>query len=448
MSDQAVNPAPEKQGLLCVRFLLAMLFCAGAVTPQTTAADFFSKPSGFIEGAVGLRLGDSVTKREYNLLEGRLQLRHTAYPDTPSALGSWNTVFFINAEFIGDFHEEETDALLRECYLNLSPVSSVDVKIGRQILTWGTGDLIFINDPFPKNFVSFFIGRDDELLKLSSDALKLSFFSDLANLDFVLIPRFKSDTELHGDRLTFYNPLTFEREGEDARLHYHKPHDTINNTEMAFRLNRMVQSYEISLYAFRGYFKQAAGVKDFLRRDVYYPALSIYGGSLRGPFLGGIGSCELGYYTSRKDTRGDDPYIENSSLQYLVAYEREFKNDLIISWQYHIRQMLHYNEYKKNQPLRAVPLMDYDVHLKDHWYQLATMRVTKLMLQQNLELSLFVFYSPSDHDYHVRPRISYKITDRWKVVCGYNLFGGRDDYTQFGQFKGDSSVYARLRYSF
>jgi hypothetical protein len=448
MSEQAVNPVLKKQRLLCARFLLAMLFCAGAAAPTVSAVDYFTRPGGFIEGAAGLRPGDSMTKREYNLLEGRLQLRHTAYPDAPSILGSWNTVFFINADFIGDFYEEEPDALLRECYLNLSPASFVDVKVGRQILTWGTGDLVFIADLFPKDYVSFFIGRDDELLKVPSDALKVSFFSDLANLDFVIIPRFKSDTELNGDRLTFYNPLAFEREGEDASLHYHKPHDRINNTEMAFRLSRMMKSYEISLYAFRGYFKQAAGVKDFFRRDVYYPALSMFGASLRGPFIGGIGSCELGYYKSREDTRGDDPFIENSSLQYLAAYEREFKNDLIISWQYHIRQMLRYNEYKNNQPLRAVPLMDYDVHLKDHWYQLATMRVTKLMLQQNLELSLFAFYSPSDHDYHVRPRIAYKISDRWKVVCGYNLFGGRDDYTQFGQFKGDSSVYARLRYSF
>ncbi|WP_221895381.1 hypothetical protein [Bathymodiolus japonicus methanotrophic gill symbiont] len=39
---------------------------------------------------------------------------------------------------------------LREANIAFSPFSFMDIKFGRQILTWGTGDLIFINDLFPK----------------------------------------------------------------------------------------------------------------------------------------------------------------------------------------------------------------------------------------------------------------------------------------------------------
>ncbi len=62
------------------------------------------------------------------------------------------------------------------------------ITLGRQILTWGTGDLVFINDLFPKDWVSFFIGRDVEYLKAPSDALKVSAFSSWANLDLVYTP--------------------------------------------------------------------------------------------------------------------------------------------------------------------------------------------------------------------------------------------------------------------
>ncbi len=65
---------------------------------------------------------------------------------------------------------------LREASLVFSPSADTDVKVGRQILTWGTGDLVFINDLFPKDWVSFFIGRDVEYLKAPSDALKVSAF--------------------------------------------------------------------------------------------------------------------------------------------------------------------------------------------------------------------------------------------------------------------------------
>ena len=50
------------------------------------------------------------------------------------------------------------------------------------------GDLLFINDLFPKDWVSFFVGRDDEYLKAPSDSLKASFFNELFNLDFVYTP--------------------------------------------------------------------------------------------------------------------------------------------------------------------------------------------------------------------------------------------------------------------
>jgi hypothetical protein len=74
----------------------------------------------------------------------------------------------------------------------------MDVKLGRQILTWGTGDLIFINDLFPKDWISFFIGRDTDYLKAPSDAIKVSLFGEQANLDIVYTPQFDSDRFIEG----------------------------------------------------------------------------------------------------------------------------------------------------------------------------------------------------------------------------------------------------------
>ncbi len=62
---------------------------------------------------------------------------------------------------------------LREANLSISPFSFLDLKIGRQILTWGTGDMVFLNDLFPKDWKSFFIGRDEEYLKAPSDVIML-----------------------------------------------------------------------------------------------------------------------------------------------------------------------------------------------------------------------------------------------------------------------------------
>ena len=59
---------------------------------------------------------------------------------------------------------------VRDLTLSFSAGASTDVSIGRQVITWGTGDLVFLNDLFPKDFVSFFAGRDDDYLKAPGDA--------------------------------------------------------------------------------------------------------------------------------------------------------------------------------------------------------------------------------------------------------------------------------------
>lgn len=43
----------------------------------------------------------------------------------------------------------------REAWAFIRPSDFMDIKIGRQVLTWGTGELVFLNDLFPKDWQSF-----------------------------------------------------------------------------------------------------------------------------------------------------------------------------------------------------------------------------------------------------------------------------------------------------
>ncbi len=102
--------------------------------------------------------------------------------------------------------------------------------------------------------------------------------------------------------------------------------------------------------------------------------------------------------------------------------------------------MLDYGAMKRTWPI-GLPRPDQDHHV-------LTARLTKLLLNQDLNLSLFTYWSPSDHDAYLRPHASYKITDRWVVDGGANVLLGQHSYTQFGQLKSNSNVYVGLRYSF
>ena len=70
---------------------------------------------------------------------------------------------FAKLDFLQDgFDSTRYDWELREAYLKFRLPGDIDLKVGRQILTWGTGDLLFINDLFPKDWNSFLLGRDED----------------------------------------------------------------------------------------------------------------------------------------------------------------------------------------------------------------------------------------------------------------------------------------------
>jgi len=127
-------------------------------------------------------------------------------------------------------------------------------------------------------------------------------------------------------------------------------------------------------------------------------------------------------------------------MKYLLGYERDFPKDFCLGLQYYVEQMLDFNEFKANSQPGDIP--------RDHFRQLLTFRITKLFWLQTLEASLFTFYSPTDSDAYLRPRLSWQASDRWKLTVGANVFFGRHDWTEFGQLEGNDNFYIRLRYSF
>ena len=134
---------------------------------------------GFAEGALARRIiEDPVQSDDFLLGEARFRLDLSYFSDR------------VDLEFKGDLVADavadEIDGDIRLATVTLRTLNWLDLRAGRQVLTWGTGDLVFLNDLFPKDFVSFFIGRDDEFLKAPSNSLKLTFYTGPANLNVVL----------------------------------------------------------------------------------------------------------------------------------------------------------------------------------------------------------------------------------------------------------------------
>ncbi len=400
--------------------------------------------NGFWEVRGGVRTQRDRHEKDASIGETRLQLECE------------KTFRGVTLKYTGDFlydqvdnHLSDVDLVrgtgwfdLRELWIQFSPTKWMDVKVGRQILTWGTGDLFFVNDLFPKDWQAFFIGRDVEYLKAPADAVKMSFFSGLADLDLVYIPRFNPSRFLSGRRISYYSDTLGRRAGQDAIVRTDLPNEWFDDSEWAARISRKLGSYELAGYGYWGYWKTPEGF-DMARGRATYPRLSTYGASIRGPLDRGIANFEAAYYDSRQDRAGDAPFVRNSEVRLLVGYEMdlpELAPELTLTLQYYVELMQDYGAYLRTLPAGS-KAADRDRHV-------ITVRLTKQLLNQNLTLCLFTYYSPTDADAYLRPNVKYKIDDHWTAEVGGNIFLGKYDHTFFGQFERNSNIYVALRCSF
>jgi hypothetical protein len=396
--------------------------------------------SGFWELRGGVRTQRDPYERQASIGETRLQVQVEKSFERLSLRLTSDFLYDPVLDEHGVRLEEGRGAVdLREAWVLARPAGFLDVKAGRQVLTWGTGDLLFLNDLFPKDWNAFLIGRDVEYLKAPSDALKVSLFSKVANLDLVYTPRFDADRFIDGRQISYYNPVLGRLAGRDAVVRPLKPDTVFTDDEIAGRAYRMIGAYEAAVYGYRGFWKSPMGLDPASGRATF-PPLAVYGASLRGPVGKGIGNLEFAWYDSLDDPGGDDPFVPNRQWRLLAGYEQELAPNFTAAVQYYVEVMMDYGAYRASLP-PGTPRSDRQRHV-------LTLRLTRLLMDQNLALSLFAFYSPTDSDAYLRPHARYRIDDHWSVEGGANVFFGNHDHTFFGQFRRDSNVYAAVRYSF
>lgn len=395
--------------------------------------------TGFLEARAGVRLVSDPYEKTLSIGEIRAQLGRD-FQTRHATFRIVGDLYYDQVVDVSDVNIKTGRGFfdLREANVLVRPLDFLDIKAGRQILTWGVGDLVFINDLFPKDYRSFFIGRDDEYLKAPSDAIRISAFNNIADVEIVYTPRFDADRSITGDRISYYNPTLGRIAGRDAVINALTPDDWFSGDEFAGRIYRNIAGFETALYGYSGYWKTPEG--QTLTGEPFHPRLAVFGGSARGPVQGGIFTAEFGRYFSRDDRAGDNPFIRNGETRFLVGYEREIATELTASVQYVGEILADYAALTSSLPQGA--------SAPDRMRHVITFRLTKLMLNQNLTLSGFNFWSPNEHDGYFRFRASYKLNDAWLAEAGGNVFYGADNDTFFGQFDNNTNLFVGLRRNF
>lgn len=341
--------------------------------------------------------------------------------------------FTANLELVQDFVFEETNARAREFYWDWSK-DSIQLRTGRQMITWGTGDMLFINDVFAKDWNAFFGGMPMDFLKRPTDAIKVDFYPGNTTIETV-IARFDEDNlpemrRFEMQMLEMASPVMTE-----------KPNSDLDNLEYAGKLSRFISGWDASLYASRSYWRAPAYQSASAESGtlLYFPRLNIYGASLTGQVNNGVVNLEAGFYDSAEDSSGTDPFINNSQIRILAGYNRQVWVDATLGVQFYVEHMQDYSAYREALPVATAP--------RAEWNKVATLRFTQFLMRQTLTANLFSYWGLSDSDRFLQATLRYAFTDNLWGEVGAHYFSGNQQ-GMFGALDRNDNIYFTLRFAY
>lgn len=396
-----------------------------------------------------------------NLIQENVRVR------LKSALLNDNGGAYFKLDFIEDGITGESAVDVREARLHYTPWNWMDLNLGKQVSTWGVGDMVFINDLFPKNWVAMFSGRDMEMWKDSASAMRMGAYMGPFTWDVVYHPRFAPDTTPTGCRYAVYDPNQ-----QDTVAFPQTCAETPSGTpltkqqddgEVAMRVKSQIGGMELALYSYRGFYKNPRGLMwldangvpvtgtpnpgagDFMMP--YYPRLVAYGWSLEGQAGPGILSVESGFYDSREDSDGDQFFIENSMWKYLLGYRMDFSANFGAGLQWYMEDMQDYEAYEEATLANNPAGYEYRKEKRHNTY---TLRLTLKLQQDTLWVNYFAYQRPEDKDSYQKLDFTKRLDNNYVLAGGVNVFDGDENRAdrEFSMVRNDDNAFVRLQYNF
>jgi len=405
--------------LRTVTFSAVLLLAPLVARAEVTLSGFLQQNTAFNTVAA------NPDGRHYKWLEERAQVKLDA------SSGAWRLL--AKGDLAYDHLGRKDQSELREGYVDYA-AGNWDLRAGRQVITWGLGDLVFVNDVFPKDHEALFAGRPLEYLKRGVDAVKLGVYPAFASFELVLAPGFSESRIPDARRFHLYDPMPMVASRETL-----KP----GQGDAGLRIYRDIAGWDAALYFYRGFQRTPSMRPDSMlaptKITYFYPQLSTYGASASGRVGEGVLSLEAALYDSRQDRAGNDFAVPNSQTRLLAGYQIQPLEDTSLGFQYYAETMHDYAAY-----LAALPA---GFPLDKRWSHTVTARLTQFFLHQTLRLSMYAAYNATNGDRYLNPELRYSFTDRVWGAVGANVFGGKPE-GQFGQLSRDDNLYLQLRYEF
>lgn len=333
---------------------------------------------------------------------------------------------------------------LRELYMDFF-FKRFDLRIGKQQVVWGKADGVFITDIVSPLDLREFLLPDFYEIRRGIIASKLNYYTGNSTIELIWVPVFTPNEWPQPGSIWYIEPA-FPVKPE---FNYSRSDITagIKNSEVFLKYASLGPKIDFelmgaytwddnpSLFTIKE-FDTLGGHPALNKLEIFpeYNRLVVGGGSfsteIKGVILRGEGAYYYGKYFQTADALADGSLTEKDYLHYLIGADFSI-GDVKLSSQVIQETILDYDDpiLRKQNITTMTFLAQYD------------------LFRETLHLELFTYLGITNEDALIRPKITYDLDDGFSVLVGANVFTGNTD-GRFGQYKDNSMIYTKLKYSF
>jgi hypothetical protein len=403
----------RKTTIFYLVFIMILTIYGNKVYAQSLELD------GFLESYYSVRLTD-----DHDFIGERSRFRLNVR-NSKDNIYMFASLKGVNNQITEDSNEVDFD--LHEAYLEYTR-PTWDIKIGRQIYSWGKADGLRITDVLSPCDYSEYITRDFDEIRIPVASVKYRYLFSKANLELVWIPTFT--VAVHPTDKD--NPW-YVGSYQGATINpAEEVEDKLENSEVAIRLSFFLKGIDFSFStAYLWDDEPAYHQTGATTYTPQYHRLRFLGVDLSKPVNDFVIRFESAYYQGKYfAAQNSFGVLKKDYLYSLVGLDWYPGNDWTVSAQ-----------------LANKRLFAYDNQIKEDESQtIVTFNLTKKLLRETFEVKNMVYYEPDQGDGFNRFSSDYTVRDSLHFLTGIDCFFG--DEGQFSNYDHNDSFWLKVKYDF
>jgi hypothetical protein len=322
-------------------------------------------------------------------------------------------------------------AEVREAFVTFAS-GPLEIRAGRQILAWGRADGINPTDNLTGQDLTL-LAPDDSDRRLGAAAVRATHTYRDVSFTAIWLPEFRP----HRIPLP---PIVGEPTA--ARSEW-RPE------QFALRVEQTGRAIDWSVSAFSGRdLNPDLGLRAS-RLDLTYHRVRVLGADAAGN-LGRFGLRAEAAYVQTEDEEGRQPFIKNPFFSLVAGADRNYREHMNVNVQYLYRLVTNFATPASARSPLAEAVAGQQAALSGQTRRHShggSARVSYKWLRDTLEGEIAAAGYARPWGVTVRPKISYAVSDRLKLLVGGELYRG-DDASVFGILSENSGAFAEVRWSF